>query len=398
MKLILTFICSLFLSCIWAQYDPYIPEPEEELAFENRIKFFRSEVAPEYPGTKKEMLDFIDLRFQFTPEMIKTIPYQLEIRLQIDVNVEGKIINVYDIANNHFLDINPGDNRANLFFEELRRVFLLMPNWKPGKTNGKNVVSSTYIEYKKPIMYAYGNEFTSDKLVLDQNMNRDTGRIYYNPQIKPQQHYDSLEYTYLISRRFEYPEELLKDSIIFAYTYECIVDEQGNITDYKLDSNPSPYPLLDSISFETMKNMPPYEPASIDGFPVKCTLRAGHFVYPPHYFENDSHRIRKNRNRGRYYQTSEQGLRRHIEEYFVYPKSLSEKPVFGTVYLSLEANKDGSLKTCYVASGIHPLIDKEVLRVLNQSTNWTYVNYDQPYTKGQSIFVAVRISERHLER
>ena len=395
MKWITTLVFVTFLSSLWSQYVREVTNSEGEILFERDVKFFPSEIAPKFPGTEKEMMEFIELRFQLIPEMLVNQSHELEILIQIDVNSAGKIIKVHDIANDHYFDPFP-NKQQNYLFQELKRVFLIMPNWVPGKTNGKNVTASTYIRYKKPIVFAYGNESTSDKLVYDQNQNIDTTHVYSNPQIRPQQHYDSLEYTYLMSLKFDYPEELIKDSIIFAYTYECIVDEQGDVIKYKLDSSPSPYPLLDSVSFENMKNLPSYEPASIDGIPVKCTLRAGHFVYPPDYFENEKHRIRKTRHDGRYYKTRKQGIRRYIEQHFVYPESLRENPIFGTVYVSLEANRDGSLKFCYVASGIHAEIDKEVVRVLNQSTNWTYIDYDQPFTKGQAIFVAIKISEKHL--
>lgn len=387
MKLILTTFLIFILSAAWSQIDREINVKHQEMGPLD-IKSFPSEIHPEYPGTKREMLDFIQLHFQFTPEMVREELYELNIYLQIDVSEDGKVLDVHALEKR--------ENKA--LFKELKRIFLLMPSWIPGKTNGKDVMASTVISYRKPIVFAYGNELASDNLVYDVNQRLDTAHVYFNPQIKPQQNYDSLEYTYLMSLKFKYPEELLKDSIIGAYTYECLIDEYGNSRGCKLASNKTSYPLMDSISFENMKNLPKYEPASIDGVPVKYTLRVGHFVYPPDYFVHEKHKIRKTRSQGRYYQSSEQGLRKHFEEHFIYPETLRKEPMFGTVYVSLEAEEDGGLKFCYILSGISPLIDKEVVSVLKQSSDWTYIDYTDPYTKGQAIIVAIRISERHLKQ
>lgn len=400
MKLLLTSILITILSTAWSQFHRRFEEPIEMPPDLFSIKSFPSETPPKYPGTKEEMLYFIEIHFHFAPEMAIEELYKLEALIQVDVSKTGEILNIHDLKNRQELIMDFGDQNSkkdpDVLFEELKRIFLLMPNWIPGKTQGKNVKASTVVEYKKPIVYAYGNEFMSDTLVYDESQQLDITHIYTNPQIKPKQRFDSLEYTYLMSLKFNYPEELLKDSIICAYTYECLIDEYGNARDCKL-ATPSVYPLMDSISFEHMKHLPMYEPASIDGVAVKCTLRVGHFVYPPDYIKEGRHGMRENRQRGRYYQTSEQGLRRHFEENFNYPEALREKPIFGTVYLSLEALEDGSLKFCYVLSGINPLIDIKVVAALKQSSDWTYVNYDRPYVKGQSIIVAIRISERHLE-
>lgn len=387
MKMIIATFLITVLNSAWAQIDREI-DVNLELTDPFRIKSYYSEIPPKFPGTKREMLDFIELRFQFTPEMVRTELYELELYLQVDVDEDGKVLDIHDLRNRK-------ENTA--LFKEVKRIFLLMPNWIPGKTKGKDVKSSTRVNYKKPIVFAYGNEFASDTLVYNENQTLDTTHIYSKPQIRPQQKYNSLEYNYLMSLKFNYPNELIKDSIIGAFTYECLIDEFGNSRGCTLVSNSSSYPILDSISFENMKNLPKYEPASIDGVPVKCTVRVGHFVYPPDYFVNGKHKIRKTRSLGRYYQSSEQGLRKHFEENFIYPEDLRKEPKFGTVYVSLEADEDGELKFCYVLFGINPLIDKEVVRVLNQSAQWTYINYTQPYTKGQAIIVAIRISERHVK-
>jgi len=84
-------------------------------------------VPPKYPGTREEMLHFIELRFQFTPEMALEELYQLEAIIQVDVSKTGKILNIHDLKNRQhqvmsFEDINYKKNR-DILFKELKRIF-----------------------------------------------------------------------------------------------------------------------------------------------------------------------------------------------------------------------------------------------------------------------------------
>ena len=75
----------------------------------------------------------------------------------------------------------------------------------------------------------------------------------------------------------------------------------------------------------------------------------------------------------------ENDLQRYIHSHIVYPTEAKEQGICGTVIVELIINKDGSICHARVARGIHPLIDKEALRVINSLPKWTpAILYDEP--------------------
>ena len=59
-----------------------------------------------------------------------------------------------------------------------------------------------------------------------------------------------------------------------------------------------------------------------------------------------------------------------IEENIKYPAEAIEKEIQGRVILQIIVEKDGTITNAVVAKGVHPLLDNEALRVINQSPKW----------------------------
>ena len=53
-----------------------------------------------------------------------------------------------------------------------------------------------------------------------------------------------------------------------------------------------------------------------------------------------------------------------------YPAEAIEKEIQGRVILQIIVEKDGTITNAVVAKGVHPLLDNEALRVINQSPKW----------------------------
>ena len=53
-----------------------------------------------------------------------------------------------------------------------------------------------------------------------------------------------------------------------------------------------------------------------------------------------------------------------------YPAEAIEKEIQGRVILQIIVEKDGTMTNAVVAKGVHPLLDNEALRVINQSPKW----------------------------
>ena len=60
-----------------------------------------------------------------------------------------------------------------------------------------------------------------------------------------------------------------------------------------------------------------------------------------------------------------------VGEKLEYPMIAMENGIAGKVFVSFIIDKDGKVKNAYVVRGVDPSLDKEALRVVNASPNWT---------------------------
>lgn len=86
-----------------------------------------AEQMPEYPGGMDEMYKFLS----------KTIQYPAKMR---EKGIEGRVILTFLVnSDGSISDIYCVNQAEPLFVNEAIRVVNLMPNWKPGRQNNKNV-------------------------------------------------------------------------------------------------------------------------------------------------------------------------------------------------------------------------------------------------------------------
>ncbi len=68
------------------------------------------------------------------------------------------------------------------------------------------------------------------------------------------------------------------------------------------------------------------------------------------------------------FQGGMQALEKFIRDRLVYPESLLNKPINGKVLVEFIVEEDGSIKEIRIARGLHPLLDREALRVIRLSS------------------------------
>jgi TonB family protein len=66
------------------------------------------------------------------------------------------------------------------------------------------------------------------------------------------------------------------------------------------------------------------------------------------------------------YPGGEKALREEVAKKIVYPESAQQVNVSGTVYLRFVVTKTGEVSQTEIMRGVHPDIDKEALRVINE--------------------------------
>jgi TonB family protein len=65
-----------------------------------------------------------------------------------------------------------------------------------------------------------------------------------------------------------------------------------------------------------------------------------------------------------------QKLKEFIEENLRYPKELEESCVQGRVIVRFIVERNGKLSNVKVVKSVHPVLDKEALRIVNLMPNW----------------------------
>lgn len=65
-----------------------------------------------------------------------------------------------------------------------------------------------------------------------------------------------------------------------------------------------------------------------------------------------------------------QSFRAYIQKRIVYPKEAIEQQISGRVYAQFTIDESGELRDAKILYKVHPVLDKEVIRVLNTSPKW----------------------------
>jgi len=97
-----------------------------------------AEVMPEFPGGMENLLLYLKKNIIY-PTAYKEQGFEGKVYVQFVVTADGEITNPVVLR---------GVPNAELFSREAIRVVRSMPNWTPGKNNGKNVSVKTTIPIK----------------------------------------------------------------------------------------------------------------------------------------------------------------------------------------------------------------------------------------------------------
>lgn len=138
-KLVLISFCSiLFSNIISAQIDSL--ENASDFVSEDSVYTVADEM-PEYPGGQAEMMKFIAQNIVY-PKFEKENDIEGLSIIQFIIEKDGSVSNI---------KIAPGaeDKATSAMHNEVMRVIKQMPNWKPGRNEGKLV----RVKYTVPIRF-----------------------------------------------------------------------------------------------------------------------------------------------------------------------------------------------------------------------------------------------------
>ena len=64
------------------------------------------------------------------------------------------------------------------------------------------------------------------------------------------------------------------------------------------------------------------------------------------------------------------GFKYYVQQAIEYPQDAIDDNISGRVYVQFVIRENGGLSDAVIIKGVHPLLDKEVLRVINNSPAW----------------------------
>ncbi len=210
------------------------------------------------------------------------------------------------------------------------------------------------------------------------------GKIVENPDIPPVFTGGTAEMHRFISSNLSYPDEAVAQNLQGLVVYTFVVEEDGTLTDFDLIHHADP--LLNEEALRILKAMPAWRPGKYKDRIVRTKS------YVPMYF-----RLNKNAARARRsapvntaktdvdiaqsevfsivdkmpeYTYGQKGLTQFIEHQMRYPVEARQQGIEGRILCSFIVAADGTISNIEVVQGIHPLLDKEAVRVLSLMPRW----------------------------
>jgi TonB family protein len=176
-------------------------------------------------------------------------------------------------------------------------------------------------------------------------------------------------YMHLV-QNIQYPQAAMADSAQGVCYVSFVVGPDGVMRNVKVMR--APHPALGEEALRVLGTMPAWTPGKQGGqavnvqmtLPVRFTLRLD---APPDPEPEVSYTLVDSMPE---FPGGEAALRAYLKENIQYPEALIKKGLGGTVYVTYEVFKDGSIRDAKVLKGVHPLIDAEAIRVINAMPLW----------------------------
>ena len=149
---------------------------------------------------------------------------------------------------------------------------------------------------------------------------------------------------------------------------KLLIDKAGRITKIENISKllPDELEILNSVFNE----LPEFLPATVEDIPVFSSLKLNLIL--------SSRGLKRNVNDQAFIEPVEMpkfpggniGLQRYLESTIKYPNEALKNGIQGKVFVSFIVIEDGTLSDIKVRQGVHPLLDNEALRVVNNMPKW----------------------------
>ena len=172
-----------------------------------------------------------------------------------------------------------------------------------------------------------------------------------------------------VNSQLKYPEEAKEKNIEGRVTLSFTVTETGKVSDVKVLRGADP--LLDKEAVRVVESSPDWTPGMKDGKPVPVT-----YTFPVIFQLNDTEDTdtvpfqladRKPTFNG----GDANEFLKWVNANISYPENCRKNGISGRVFLSFTVSATGKVTDVKVLRGVHEELDKEAVRVLEMSPEWT---------------------------
>ena len=222
----------------------------------NQSIFDSVEQMPEFPGGMSALIDFLSSNIKY-PEDAHKAGISGRVTTRFVINEDGSVSDVVIVRS-----ANP------LLDAEAIRVVSSMPNWTPGKVNGKAVKC----RFTLPVTFRLQGNATSStstsntpRTPVPNTPNSDG--IYEIVDTPPTYPGGDAALLKFISDNIKYPEDAMKAGISGRVFTRFIINEDGSLSDIVVMRGVNS--SLDAEAIRVVKAMPKWTPGKVDGKAVK---------------------------------------------------------------------------------------------------------------------------------
>ncbi len=156
-----------------------------------------------------------------------------------------------------------------------------------------------------------------------------------------------------INNNINYPYEAQQEGIGGKIYIQFEVKKDGSIGKTKILK--SVHPLLDEEALRVVKSLPKFIPGMKEGIPVNVWQSIPiQFKIDPQNIKNETLPV---------FNFHNIELNKFIESRFHYPEEINDPDVFGEEIVKFHISEDGEVGEVEILKSIHPLIDKETIRL-----------------------------------
>jgi len=308
---------------------------------------------PEFPGGDKAMMSFISRNVAY-PEYERVNNIEGKVLLRFVVDTDGTVANAQVLKH-----VSPGID------SEAVRVVKMLPNFAPGKQDGKPVK----VYYNLPVRFMLK---PLEAPIASAKVNPDSNGVYAFVEQNPQFPGGSYALSKFIHDNLQMPKDY-KDNggLQPKVLIRLVVNEDGSVSDVRVSR--SFQPAFDTEAVRVIKMLPHFHPGRQNDKLVKVYFNIPVEFGSKGWIDLDTTTLKILADQERVYTFVDQNpefpggdaaLKKYFTKNMIYPESAKQKRIQGQVLLRFIVDRDGSINNVKVVKSLDPDLDNEAVRLV----------------------------------